>query len=161
MARYKEREDKFIIENYQVLSDREIGRMLGRTTRGILMRRVRLNTFREQNKNIENYNSTYSIRNEIKGLHLMIDRGVMVDICRTRLELIMNTVAAQKSISKRRPKVPLHLKAKSVELYRNGARAVDVAEVIGVNPKSVHMFYNSTLPTKSKEVQTITLKSKV
>lgn len=159
--RYSNKENEFIITSYELMSDKQMARILKRSEQGVKIHRERLGFTRSRKDAFNRFNKLNSLRIEMVGLKILIRKGILVDIANDRLESILDHVGRKFILPLRKNKVARHIKAKGYELHKQGFTNPEISAKLNVSRNAVWRWVKDINGYEGKTPITITLQSKI
>lgn len=159
--RYSQKQDTYILNHYSIMSDRQIGRIIGRTDIAIKRRRERLGCFKDKGSDsLNRFNLKNSKRLEAIALLNYIQFGAYKDVAVHRLsELNVDTQSLIMKSS--RAKVPLRIKAKAYLMFTMGMSNPEIAKELGVSRQAIWRWIDLFNPYSGPNAITLTIRSKI
>lgn len=158
---YSEKENSFIISNYETMSDKQISRILKRSEQGVKVHRERLGFTRSRKDAFNRFNKLNSLRHEIISLNKLIAKGILIDLANNRLNCILDAIGDKVIFPARKNKIPLHIKAESYELHKKGLTNAEIAKKLNTSRNSAWRWIKDINGYSGKNPITITLQSKI
>lgn len=161
-SKYTNREDKYILENFNFLSDISIGKKINRSPMGIKRRRLILGCYRPSDlSGARKHRDRLTKHSELTALKLFLETGIMSDCVKERIKLLQSDLPKNFITRKNHCENSLKNKANAFEMLQSGEMMKDVAAKFSVSRQTIAAWrfqfseYNGIYPME------ITLKSKV
>lgn len=161
---YTKKDTRFIVDNYESLTDIQIAKRLNRTPKGILHYRERLGLYKLDVLNINRlmqYNLNRSRLFEMNALLNYISMGKGGDVAKIRYNELLSTLEHKPVFYRKKRKVKKRVIANIWQMYINGMNGIEIAGETGHVKQSIYKWIREVSPYTGDNKLVITLESKI
>lgn len=159
-CRYTDKEKDFIRDNYQNITDQEIGIYLNRNPRGVEGQRYRMELVKGSGNWIENYNQQRERIREITALYNYQQQGKGGTIITQRLKVLGSQPAFKQVLYSNSKYYTLRKKALAYELFISGMSYKEVGYAMALSPTTVNRWIKKFRPYTGENTLTISIMSR-
>jgi hypothetical protein len=158
--RYTEREERFIKDHYNFMTDEELSSKMNRSAIGIAHYRQKKALYKEGEKVFDQLNSEICLAKEIFALKHYISLGKGGEIAIDRLNyLLAKRKPKYRPVQMKKRPTPLRVLAKVYSLSTSGMSQIAIGKEMGYHNASIYRWIKEIKGVKSG--LTITLPSKI
>jgi hypothetical protein len=155
---YSKKDNDFIKDNYEFLSDDQMASALQRTRRGIEGQRAKLGLLHE--RSLRHVHIALNNQKEMRGLEELLADGRLTHIAERRLNELRQDHKFIKT-NGNTPKMPLASQALCYELYYSGMSLLQISKKLGFTWTKVDRVIKRILPYTGEGGVTVTMQSRV